>query len=71
MGEKQEVTRDFEFDVADMPKEDEGAQEIAPKKSGGILGKIIGGLVLIAAAVGTGILIKKRKNKKDDEDMSL
>lgn len=70
MGEKQEVTRDFEFDVADMPKEDEGTQEVAPKKSG-ILGKIIGGLVLIGAAVGTVILIKKRKNKKDNEDMSL
>lgn len=70
MGEKQEVTRDYEFDVADMPKEDEGTQEVAPKKSG-ILGKIIGGLVLIGAAVGTVILIKKRKNKKDNEDMSL
>lgn len=71
-GQNQSVIRDYEFEIMDdMGPSDEDMNFEEPKKP--ILGKIIGGIILIIALAGSGIFIKKRRDKKknDDEDLGL
>lgn len=72
MGVTQEVKKEYEFTVEDMPKMDENDmnnQDMGGGSSKGIF-KILGGLAVAAAAIGGAFFIYKKK-KKDNEDLTI
>lgn len=72
MGVTQEVKKEYEFTVEDMPKMDENDmnnQDMGGGSSKGIF-KILGGLAVAAAAIGGAFFIYKKK-KKNDEDLTI
>lgn len=72
MGVTQEVKKEYEFTVEDMPKMDENDmnnQDMGGGSSKGIF-KILGGLAVAAAAIGGAFFIYKKK-KKENEDLTI
>lgn len=72
MGVTQEVKKEYEFTVEDMPKMDENDmnnQDMGGVSSKGIF-KILGGLAVAAAAIGGAFFIYKKK-KKENEDLTI
>ena len=72
MGVTQEVKKEYEFTVEDMPKMDENDmnnKDMGGGSSKGIF-KILGGLAVAAAAIGGAFFIYKKK-KKDNEDLTI
>ncbi len=72
MGVTQEVKKEYEFTVEDMPKMDENDmnnKDMGGGSSKGIF-KILGGLAVAAAAIGGAFFIYKKK-KKENEDLTI
>ncbi|EFI41462.1 COG1361 S-layer family protein [Peptoniphilus sp. oral taxon 386] len=73
-GATQTITRDFDFTVEKMMIDENMPDDINNNVgSKNKITKIVGGIILLAAVIGTGVLIKKRRDKKkqEDEDLTL
>lgn len=73
MGVTQEIKKEYEFTVVDMPQMDENDMNNQDMKGGGgskLLFKILGGVAVAAAAIGGAFFIHKKK-KKEDEDLTI
>lgn len=73
MGVTQEIKKEYEFTVEDMPQMDENDMNNQDMKGGGgskLIFKILGGVAVAAAAIGGAFFIHKKK-KKEDEDLTI
>lgn len=73
MGVTQEIKKEYEFTVEDIPQMDENDMNNQDMKGGGgskLLFKILGGVAVAAAAIGGAFFIHKKK-KKEDEDLTI
>lgn len=73
MGVTQEIKKEYEFTVEDMPQMDENDMNNQDMKGGGgskLIFKILGGVAVTAAAIGGAFFIHKKK-KKEDEDLTI
>lgn len=73
MGVTQEIKKEYEFTVEDIPQMDENDMNGQDMKGGGgskLLFKILGGVAVAAAAIGGAFFIHKKK-KKEDEDLTI
>ena len=73
MGVTQEIKKEYEFTVEDIPQMDENDMNNQDMRGGGgskLLFKILGGVAVAAAAIGGAFFIHKKK-KKEDEDLTI
>lgn len=73
MGVTQEIKKEYEFTVEDIPQMDENDMNNQDMKGGGgskLIFKILGGVAVAAAAIGGAFFIHKKK-KKEDEDLTI
>ena len=73
MGVTQEIKKEYEFTVEDIPQMDENDMNGQDMNGGGgskLLFKILGGVAVAAAAIGGAFFIHKKK-KKEDEDLTI
>lgn len=73
MGVTQEIKKEYEFTVEDIPQMDENDMNNQDMQGGGgskLLFKILGGVAVAAAAIGGAFFIHKKK-KKEDEDLTI
>ena len=73
MGVTQEIKKEYEFTVEDIPQMDENDMNDQDMKGGGgskLIFKILGGIAVAAAAIGGAFFIHKKK-KKEDEDLTI
>lgn len=73
MGVTQEIKKEYEFTVEDIPQMDENDMNGQDMNGGGgskLIFKILGGIAVAAAAIGGAFFIHKKK-KKEDEDLTI
>lgn len=73
MGVTQEIKKEYEFTVEDIPQMDENDMNNQDMKGGGgskLIFKILGGVAVAAAVIGGAFFIHKKK-KKEDEDLTI